>query len=207
MSERRPQQGLLVCVSGPSGVGKGTVIQRLRALEPRILHSVSVTTRPIRAGEKDGVSYHFLSRAQFEQQISNGEILEYDEYCGNYYGTPLRPLQEAIAAGVDVVMDVTVPGSLAVLEQMPAAVSVFLLPPTFAELRRRLTGRGTESAAEVRRRLEKARSELSKAPLFNYVVTNDDAEVAAKAICAIIQAERCRYQRHVGIEQTLIQTQ
>ncbi len=206
MSGTRQQQGLLVCVSGPSGVGKGTVIRRLRELEADILHSISVTTRQQRPGEKAGVSYHFLTRAQFEQMIADGGMLEYDEYCGNYYGTPIQPLEEAIAAGIDVVMDVTVPGSLAVLEKMPAAVSVFLLPPSFAELQRRLASRGTESAEEVRRRLEKARSELGKAPLFNYVVTNDDVETAALAIRAIIQAERCRYQRQAGIEQALIQS-
>lgn len=207
MNPHRTSRGILVCVSGPSGVGKGTVIRRLRSLEPGILHSVSATTRPIRPGETDGVSYHFVSRTRFEEMIAEGEVLEYDEYCGNYYGTPAAPLEEAVSRGTDVVMDVTVPGSLAVLERMPEAVSVFLLPPSFEELRNRLMRRGTERPDEMEKRLEKARSELGKASLFDYVVTNDSVEAAAGLIQSIIRAERSRYKRQAGIEETLIQTE
>ncbi len=207
MNPRHTSRGILICVSGPSGVGKGTVIRRLRALEPGLLHSVSATTRPIRPGESDGISYHFVTRARFEEMIETGEVLEYDEYCGNYYGTPAAPLEEAISRGTDVVMDVTVPGSLAVLERMPDAVSVFLLPPSFEELRNRLLRRGTERPEEMAKRLEKARSELGKASLFDYVVTNDSVETAAGLIQSIIRAERSRYKRQAGIEETLIQTE
>ncbi len=207
MNPHPASRGILICVSGPSGVGKGTVIRRLRELEPGLLHSVSATTRPVRPGEIDGVSYHFVSRARFEEMIAADEVLEYDEYCGNYYGTPAAPLEEAISRGIDVVMDVTVPGSLAVLERMHDAVSVFLLPPSFAELRNRLLRRGTEQPEEMEKRLEKARSELGKASLFDYVVTNESVETAAGLIQSIIRAERSRYKRQAGIEETLIQTE
>ena len=139
------KSGILLCVSGPSGVGKGTVIRRLRELRPGLVHSISATTRPMRPGEVDGVSYHFVTRERFEQMISSGEVLEYDEYCGNYYGTPLTSLLDSLSEGADVVMDVTVPGSLSVIDRMPEAVSIFLLPPSFSELRRRLENRGTEA--------------------------------------------------------------
>jgi guanylate kinase len=199
-----PRNGVLLCVSGPSGVGKGTVIRRLRELVPGLVHSISATTRAMRTGERDGVAYHFVTRERFEQMISAGEVLEYDEYCGNYYGTPLAPLMEALAAGSDVVMDVTVPGSLAVIDRMPDAVSIFLLPPTFDELRRRLEGRGTEPPVEMERRLEKARHEIRKASLFDYVVINEDIDRAAGQILAIAEAERCRYARIAGIEDAII---
>ncbi|MBP7403062.1 MAG: guanylate kinase, partial [Clostridia bacterium] len=185
-------------------VSKGTVIRRLRELDPGLIHSVSATTRAMRPGEIDGVSYHFVTRERFERMIIDGEVLEHDEYCGNYYGTPIAPLAEASAAGTDVVMDVTVPGSLAVMERMKDAVSIFLLPPSFSELRRRLEKRGTERPEEMERRLEKARYELGKASLFDYVVMNDDVDRAAGLILSITRAEKCRYRRVAGIEDTII---
>lgn len=204
MTVQRKAAGILICVSGPSGVGKGTVIRRLRELDPGLIHSVSATTRAMRPGEIDGVSYHFVTRERFERMIIDGEVLEHDEYCGNYYGTPIAPLAEASAAGTDVVMDVTVPGSLAVMERMKDAVSIFLLPPSFSELRRRLEKRGTERPEEMERRLEKARYELGKASLFDYVVMNDDVDRAAGLILSITRAEKCRYRRVAGIEDTII---
>ena len=200
------KSGILLCVSGPSGVGKGTVIRRLRELRPGLIHSVSATTRAMRPGEIDGVSYHFVSRERFEQMIASGEVLEHDEYCGNYYGTPLTPLMEALSSGADVVMDVTVPGSLSVIDRMPEAVSIFLLPPSFSELRRRLENRGTERPEEMARRLDKARYEIRKASLFDYVVMNDSVERAAELVLAISEAERCRYIRLPGIEDAIIDT-
>ena len=201
---QNPTDGILLCVSGPSGVGKGTVIHRLQQRQPDIIHSVSATTRPMREGEQDGVSYHFLSRDRFEDMIQNGDILEYDEYCGNYYGTPRTPLQDALAQGHNVVMDVTVPGSLSVIHSMPDTVSIFLLPPSFGELRRRLNKRGTERPEEREKRLEKALDEIRKASLFKYVVVNDDLEQTVEKILAIEKAERCRYSRNTGMEQTLL---
>ena len=200
------KSGILLCVSGPSGVGKGTVIRRLRELRPGLVHSISATTRPMRPGEVDGVSYHFVTRERFEQMISSGEVLEYDEYCGNYYGTPLTSLLDSLSEGADVVMDVTVPGSLSVIDRMPEAVSIFLLPPSFSELRRRLENRGTERPEEMERRLEKARYEIRKASLFDYVVMNDSVERASELILAISEAERCRYTRLPGIEDAIIDT-
>ncbi len=203
MAETR--RGILICVSGPSGVGKGTVITRLRGLKPDLVHSISVTTRAMRPGEVDGVSYHFVTRERFERMIADGEVLEHDEYVGNYYGTPLAPLEDMLSRGTDVVMDVTVPGSLAVMDRMRDAVSIFLLPPSFSELRRRLEKRGTERPEEMERRLEKARYELGKASLFDYVVTNDNVDRAAQLILSIAEAERCRYTRVAGIEDAIIE--
>jgi len=202
--ENPSRSGILLCVSGPSGVGKGTVIRCLREQQPDLIHSISATTRAMRPGESDGVSYHFVTRERFEQMIAAGEVLEYDEYCGNYYGTPLAPLADALSSGSDVVMDVTVPGSLAVIDRMPDAVSIFLLPPSFAELRRRLEGRGTEPPDEMERRLEKARHEIRKASLFDYVVINENVDRAAGQILAIAESERCRYTRIAGIEDAIL---
>lgn len=199
-----PRKGVVAAVSGPSGVGKGTVIAKLQELAPGILHSVSVTTRPQRTGETEGVDYYFRTRAEFEGMLARGEILEHDTYCGSYYGTPRAPLLAAIEEGRDVVMDITVPGSLAVLDCFPEAVSIFLLPPSFTELRRRLIGRGTEDSALIERRLATAVDELGKTSLFEYVVVNEEIECSARAILDILSAERYRYKRVEGIETTIL---
>ena len=197
-------KGLVFCVSGPSGVGKGTIIAELRKITPSIIHSISVTTRQPRPGEIDGIHYYFRTPEEFEQMMAQGEILEHDNYCGNYYGTPRKPLLEATEQGRDVVMDVTVPGSLAVMENFPDAITLFLLPPSFTELRRRLTKRGTEAQEVVEKRLQKARDEIKKARLFQYVVVNDDIQITARRILSIAEAERCRYERMAGVEKLIM---
>lgn len=200
MSDPARKQGLLICLSGPSGVGKGTVIREIRRCRPDIAHSISITTRAARPGEVEGVHYYYRSQEQFDQMIAEGEILEHDGYCGNYYGTPRTPLTRMLDEGHDVLMDITVPGSLAIMAAFPEAITLFLMPPSLQELRRRLETRGTECCDVVERRLSKARDEIGKARFFQYMVTNDTLSLAVDRILAIITAEHCRYERNSGIE-------
>lgn len=196
--------GLLICLSGPSGVGKGTVIERLLQNGTRLEHSISLTTRRPRPGETDGVSYYFVTQEDFEKQLAAGEILEHDNYCGNYYGTPRKPIVEKLNAGIDVIMDVTVPGSLATLENFPAAVSIYLLPPSFSELRRRLSNRGTETPEVVERRMRKAESEVRQASHFDYIIVNYELDETTRLINAILDAERHRSSRLNGIAEEIL---
>ena len=194
------QHGLVLCVSGPSGVGKGTVIRELRRLRQNIVHSISMTTRAPRPGERDGVDYYFRSREEFLRQLDHGEILEHDCYCENYYGTPRTPLEKHSALGFDVVMDITVPGSLSVMKNYPDVITLFLMPPSFTELHHRLVKRGTETDAIVEKRMQKAKDEINMARLFQYVVVNDDITQSARDILSILDAEHSRYARMAGIE-------
>ena len=196
--------GLLICVSGPSGVGKGTIIREVLRRRPGMAHSISVTTRAPRPGEQNGVDYYFSDRDSFRRMLEAGEILEHDIYCDHFYGTPLKPLQQLVAAGTDVLLDITVPGSLAVMENYPDCVTLCLLPPSLTELERRLSKRGTETAEVMQKRLAKAREEVNKASCFQYVVVNDDLAETARQILAIIDAEHCRYARLAGIEETIL---
>lgn len=198
-------KGVVITLSGPSGVGKGTVISKVMQLSPAMKHSISVTTRPPRPGERDGVQYYFTDVRSFEEMIARGDILEYDMYCGNYYGTPKAPLLESIDKGEDVIMDITVPGSLSVMDSFPEAVSIFLLPPSFTELKRRLLHRGTESEDVQQKRLEKAYCEIEMTGRFEYVLVNDNLELTARRILAIAEAEKHRYKRLKGIEKALIE--
>jgi len=200
MSEMPRQRGLLFCLSGPSGVGKGTVIDEVRRRRPQVAHSISITTRPPRPGEIEGVHYYFRTPEQFHQLLVEGEILEHDNYCGNYYGTPRSPLEAMRDEGRDVLMDITVPGSLAVMENYSDVVMMFLMPPTLTELRNRLNKRGTENDSVVEQRLLKGRIEINKANLFNYVVINDELTATVDRILAIMDAEHCRYDRLKGLE-------
>jgi len=200
----RTGRGLVFCVSGPSGAGKGTVIRRIMELQPAMAHSVSVTTRAPRPNEKDGVEYHFRTADVFETMLANGEILEHDCYCGNYYGTPRGPLDDYVSRGIDVLLDITVPGSLSVMRNYPEAITLFLLPPSFTELERRLRQRGTEDTETILKRLCKAREEIGMTHLFTYAVINDDVDAAARSVLAIAEAEHCRYERLKGLEENIL---
>lgn len=200
------QAGIVFCVSGPSGVGKGTVIDRIRALRPAITHSVSATTRPPRLGEVDGLDYFFLGEDAFRTRIAAGEMLEYDQYCGHLYGTPRRFLEQEVAAGRDILLDITVAGSLSILEKDFDCVTVFLLPPSMAELEARLRGRATESAEVIAGRLTRARLEITYCSRFQYVVVNSAVDAAASRILAIVDAEHSRYIRQAGIETRLLES-
>lgn len=197
------KEGLMISVSGPSGVGKGTVIGEIRKMFPNAKHSISVTTRAPRGEEKDGVEYYFRTREEFENLVKEGEILEYDEYVGNYYGTPLTPLVEQTKNGNDVLLDITIAGSLALEEKYPSAVTIFILPPSLEELSNRLRGRGTESEELISKRMEMAKKEILCANKFDYVVVNDELSKTVDNIASIIKAEKLRYDRNNGIEKTL----
>lgn len=178
--------GRLTVLSGPSGVGKGSVIAAVRRLHPHVWLSVSVTTRPARPGERDGVEYHFLDRADFRRMTEAGELLEHASYAGNCYGTPREPVRRQLVSGVPALLEIELQGARQVRAAMPDAHLVFLAPPSFEELARRLTRRGTEDPERIRRRLELARAELAAEGEFDAVVVNDDVEQAAARLVALL---------------------
>ncbi|MBC7335263.1 MAG: guanylate kinase, partial [Clostridia bacterium] len=187
--------GLLLVVSGPSGAGKGTVCRELLRRLPGLWYSVSATTRPPRPGERDGVDYYFISEEEFRRLREADALLEWAQVYGDYYGTPRAPVVERLAQGQDVLLEIDVQGARQVKARLPEAVTVFLLPPSYGELARRLAGRGTEDAAQMRRRLELASFEIERAKEYDYLVVNEEIAQATAKIEAIITAEKCRPQR------------
>ncbi|MDP2426366.1 MAG: guanylate kinase [Candidatus Izemoplasmatales bacterium] len=192
------ERGLLVVISGPSGVGKGTIRKALFEIpDNNFIYSVSMTTRKPRAGEVEGVDYFFVSREEFELGIKNGEFLEYAEFVGEYYGTPLSYIDKQLQEGKEVIIEIEVQGALQVREKMPDAVFVFIVPPSKKALIDRLTARGTERSSEIQRRLEKAEREYNLAYKYDYIVVNDDVFNAADRIFAIIRAEHAKTERSI----------
>jgi guanylate kinase len=183
-------KGNLIIISSPSGGGKGTLIKEVLRTVPDIGYSVSLTTRRIRPGEVEGKDYHFVSIAEFEEHIEAGAFLEYAEVHGNYYGTSKERVDEILAAGKDVILEIDVQGASWVLKRAPDAVRIFILPPSFSVLQARLTARATEGAEELTLRLRNSLSEVMEYELFEYVVINDIAAEAASRLGAIILAER-----------------
>ena len=185
-------KGKLLVLSGPSGAGKSTVVAKLMERRDDVCFSVSATTRAPRPGEQDGVNYFFVSREQFEEMVCTGAMLEHAEYVGNCYGTPRAYVEQRLEEGYNVILDIEVQGARQVKAAAPEAVLVFLIPPTLAELERRLRARGTESDEVIRGRLERAKEEC-RSDFYRYIVINDDADTAAKELDAIITAEQCSY--------------
>ena len=185
-------KGKLFVVSGPSGVGKNTLLNAVIDTGENVRYSVSATSRPIRPGEVDGKSYYFVTRERFEALIADDALLEYAEYVGNYYGTPLAPIREALEAGTDIVMDVDVVGALNIKKRLPEAVLVFLTAPSLAEIRRRLEKRGDVSPEAMEKRMERAKWEYSQAYQYDYLVVNDTVGHAAAELLAIMTAEKCK---------------
>ena len=192
------RRGLLVVLSGPSGVGKGTIRKALFEMpEQEFVYSVSMTTRPPREGEIDGVDYYFVSREEFERQIANGNMLEYAEFVGNYYGTPKDKVEEQLNAGKEVILEIEVNGALQVREKCKDAVFVFIVPPTRQALYDRLMNRGTESEEVILARIAKANKEFRLAHQYDYIVVNDEVYNAADRIMAIIRSEHAKTFRSI----------
>lgn len=185
-------KGKTFIICGPSGVGKGTVVSRLMEADPTLYFSVSATTRAPRAGEADGVHYHFLTRERFQEWIDAGDFLEHAQFVGNFYGTPRRYVDEAMDQGRDVLLDIEIQGAEQIHQKRPEAVRLYIAPPSWEELERRLTGRGTEDGEKIRSRLARGREEFAAARDFDYLVINDTVEHAAAEIRAIMTAEHCR---------------
>ncbi len=192
-------RGKLIIISGPSGAGKSTIVQALLAQSPGAYFSVSATTRGIRAGEKDGVDYRFVSREQFRELIRTDGLLEWAEYVGNYYGTPAKPVLEKLDQGCDVILDIETQGAKQVMTRYPEAVSIFVCTPSFAELERRLRARGTNTEEDIQRRLVKGRSECENAGMYTYLIINDVQEIAAAQAAAILTAEKCKNKDHLSV--------
>ena len=191
-------RGLLVVISGPSGVGKGTVRKALFEMpNHNLVYSVSMTTRKQRPGEVDGKDYYFVSKEEFEDKIKNGKLLEHAEFVGNYYGTPLDKVNERLNDGQEVVLEIEVEGAQQVKEKMPDSVMIFIAPPSKEALYNRLKKRGTESEEIIQQRIQKANREFKKAYLYDYIVVNDEVKNAADRIIAIIRAEHARTSRSI----------
>lgn len=194
------QPGILLVVSGPSGVGKGTICSQLLRQWSDVQYSVSVTTRQPRQGEVDGVNYFFVSEERFKQMRAAGDLLESAEVFGNYYGTPRPAVQSALQRGKDVVLEIDIQGALQVKVAFPECVTIFIWPPSQSELQRRIEQRGTETAEALERRLREAKREMAHVVDYDYVVVNHpgQVEVAVAEIRAIVQAEKSRVARHIA---------
>lgn len=190
-------KGILIVLSGPSGVGKGTVCKALRECSPDIVYSVSATTRSPRAGEVDGVNYFFKSREHFQQLIEQDQMLEWAEYVGNLYGTPRKFVEDTLNSGKDIILEIEVQGALKVKQKFPNGVFIFLLPPSLTELENRIVGRGTESEETIRSRMSVALEEIAMMEQYDYAIVNDQVDLACQRIRSILTAEHCRKDRMV----------
>ena len=186
-------RGKLFVVSGPSGVGKNTLLNAIIDSCKTVQYSVSATSRPIRPGEVDGKEYFFVDLDKFRDMVANDEFLEHAVYVANSYGTPRAYVEKKLDEGMNVLLDIEVQGALQVHEKMPDAVMIFIIPPSMEELEKRLRSRGTDSERKIEARLIRAREEYEAATFYDYIIINDDADKAAKEFSAIITAEYCKY--------------
>ena len=192
-------KGGIFVVSGPSGSGKDTLLSQLFKKCPEIKFSISSVTRPMRAGEKEGEKYNFISRKEFEEMLQRDELLEHNVYVGNYYGTPKTPVLNASKNGEDIIIEVDVNGAKQIREKLPQAVSIFIMPPSFAELEKRLSGRGTETEEVIAERMNSALFEIERATEYDYIVVNDDIDTAVNDIKQIISGSRLMLKRQKHI--------
>ena len=192
-------KGGVFIVAGPSGSGKDTLFKELFKKRPDIRFSISSITRPMRVGEVEGEKYNFITREKFESMLENDELLEYNVYIGNYYGTPTGPVIDAVEKGQDILIEVDVNGAKAIREKMPEAVSIFIMPPSYAELKRRLSGRGTESEEVIEKRMHESLSEIKRADEFDFIVVNDDINKAVDDLIEVITSSRLMLKRQKNI--------
>lgn len=192
---KEKSRGSLIVISGPSGAGKGTIIKEFLNIHENAWLSISCTSRAPRPGDKEGETYYFLSKEEFEEMIRNNEFLEYAEYNGAYYGTPKKYIDDRLNSGIDVILEIEVQGALKVRELLPEAICIFILPPSMSELRRRLICRGTETKDKVLSRFKKAYQEINEVKDYNYVVVNDTVENAVQKITSILIASKCSVDR------------
>ncbi len=197
-------KGILIVVSAPAGCGKDTILGEALAANGNLFYSVSATSRAMRPGETDGVSYHFRTREQFEKMIADGELLEYTQYCGNYYGTPKKAVEDMLAAGKDVILKIEVEGAANVKRIFPDCVMIFILPPSFEELNRRLHKRGTEDEETILRRIETAKRELTYAENYDYLIVNGELSEAVGDFLAAVSAEKNRTCRRKELLEELL---
>lgn len=189
------KKGILFVLSGPAGVGKGTVRKRLFETETDLKYSVSATTRQMRPGEKEGIDYFYKTKEQFEQMIERNELLEYANYVDNYYGTPKQYVLDQLEIGNDVFLEIEVQGALQVKQNFPEGVFIFLFPPSLTELKNRIVNRGTETNDVIMERLKEARKEIEMMREYDYVVVNDDVDHAVEKVKSIIVSEHCKRER------------
>lgn len=192
-------KGGVFIVSGPSGSGKDTVLAELFRNKPDLLFSISSITRAMRPGEREGEKYNFISREKFEDMIKNDELLEHNIFVGNYYGTPRKPVEKAVNEGKDIIIEVDVNGAAQIRQKLPEAVSIFIMPPSFAELKRRLVGRGTESEELIEKRLDSALGEIKRAAEYDYIIVNDSITAAADDIMSVILSSSFKTDRQKNI--------
>lgn len=193
------KKGILIVVSAPAGCGKDTILEQALKANGNLFYSVSATSRAMRPGETDGVSYHFRTREQFEEMIKNEELLEYTEYCGNYYGTPKKTVSDMLEAGKDVILKIEIEGAANIRKIFPDCTMIFILPPSIKELDRRLHKRGTETEEVILRRLEQARNELEFAKNYDYFVVNDDLDEAVQDFLSVVKGEKCSRKNSIGL--------
>ncbi len=197
--------GNVFVVSAPSGAGKTSLVRALLQADPQVKLSISYTTRPPRPGEVDGVHYHFVSKERFMEMLERGDFLESAEVYGNYYGTSQRWIEEQLAAGQDILLEIDWQGAAQIRRLMPEAVSIFILPPSVAALRERLKGRGQDAEEVIERRLAAAREDMSHVAEFDYVIINDDFATASLDLQAVVRAQRLRVARQLARHERLLQ--
>ncbi|MHB8066110.1 MAG: guanylate kinase [Ruminiclostridium sp.] len=198
------QKGLLVVVSGPSGTGKGTVCQKLLSQRDNIRYSVSATTRKPREGEVEGKNYFFVSESKFLDMLDNNALIEWDKYCDNYYGTPKAYVDSCLEDGLDIILEITVEGALEIKQKYPQCILIFILPPSFGELRRRIESRATECYDIIEKRLEQASNELKHVTKYDYLILNDSVDNAVLNIEKVLDAERLKPSRNIALLNSLI---
>jgi guanylate kinase len=197
-------KGILLVVSGPSGSGKGTVLKELFKISDNIFFSVSATTRIPRADEVDGVNYYFKTKEQFLSLIENNEMLEFAEYCKNYYGTPKNNIDQKLNEGYNVILEIEVQGAMQIKNSSVDAAFIFMMPPSLAELERRLRKRHTENETVIQERLLTAKNEIRQAKKYDYIVVNDDCKKAAQDVKAIITAQKLKTQNQINLYQEVL---